>query len=73
MKVVTRGTPPPKYPWVGHYVCYHCNSAIDIEESDKDEVLQWHDDQRDGFSVRVVCPVCEVERSLSRCEGEEHW
>ncbi len=62
MKIVRRGTKPPKFPWVGPYRCNHCNSVFELEATNQLQVKEWKDDQRDGMSVRVYCPICEQER-----------
>lgn len=69
MKIIERGIKPPKYMWIGRYHCVYCKSVIDLTEEDAAAVIDWHDDQRDGMSAQIVCPVCEVTRWLSREGG----
>jgi DNA-directed RNA polymerase subunit RPC12/RpoP len=65
MKIVKQGVKPNRFPWMGRYSCVHCKSEFELGEEDEAAVLDTNDDQRDGYSVRVVCPVCEQERWLS--------
>lgn len=65
MNVTKRGVKPKRYVWIGLYHCVHCKSEIELEEEDELLVLDTSDDQRDGYSVKVECPVCEQERWLS--------
>lgn len=67
MNIVERGQKKPKYPWLGRYLCAYCKSVLEITESDVTSVREAVEDQRDGWSVKVVCPVCEEERSLMDC------
>lgn len=67
MNILERGKKKPAYPWVGRYLCATCNSVLELDESDVSQVIGWDEDQRDGYSVHVVCPVCEIERSLMDC------
>lgn len=67
MNIVERGQKKPKYPWVGRYQCAYCRSVIELTESDAPSVMAWDEDQREGYFVEVVCPVCEEKRSLSDC------
>ncbi len=64
MKIIKRGTKPPGFPWIGHYLCPSCRSIIELAADDHWSVKDWKDDQRDGMSVKVDCPVCEQERWL---------
>lgn len=66
MKIILRGKPPPKYPWCGCWKCHYCNSVIELNDGDGPTGVTYSDDQRDGESVTIECPVCEVNRSLSR-------
>lgn len=65
-EIITRGTKPPLYPWMGVYGCSHCKSVLRLTEADKDAVEDTNDDQRDGYSVLMRCPVCEQKRWLSK-------
>jgi hypothetical protein len=65
MKIVKQGTKPKRFPWIGRWSCVYCHSVIELDESDEALKPEWHDDQRDGESVRVRCPVCEEVRWLS--------
>ena len=67
MKIVERGQKKPKYPWLGRYLCAYCKSVLEITEADVPSVREADEDQRDGWSVTVVCPVCEEDRSLMDC------
>lgn len=67
MNVIEQGQKKPKYPWVGRYLCAYCKSVIELTEADASAVRAWDEDQRDGYSVEVVCPVCEEVRSLMDC------
>lgn len=66
MRILKRGTPPPQHPWMGIYSCAHCGSRIALDARDERAVIDTNDDQRDGYSVRVQCPVCVQDRWLSR-------
>lgn len=64
MKVVKQGTKPPEYSWMGKALCPYCDSVFELTAEDKSAVIRWVDDQRDGISVLVRCPVCEENRWL---------
>lgn len=70
MKIVREGIRPPTYHWIGQWECYYCRSIIQLEASDDPDTIRWHDDQRDGESVEMTCPVCEEKRFLHRVGGE---
>lgn len=67
MNIIERGQKKPKYPWVGRYLCAYCKSVIELTEDDASSVTSWDEGQRDGYSVEVICPVCEEKRSLMDC------
>lgn len=64
MKTLRRGTPPPRYPWIGVWSCPYCHGIYEVTEEDKDLNPQYHDDQRDGAYIVILCPACEVRRSM---------
>lgn len=68
MKILQRGTKPKTHDWEGRYLCAYCRSVFRLTEDDADFVLDWDDDQRDGISVRIHCPVCDQDRSLMQLE-----
>jgi len=69
MKIVKKGVRPPKYHWVGQWSCGYCQSIIELEESDDPKKVKWDDDQRDGESVTITCPVCGERRTMSRAKA----
>jgi hypothetical protein len=68
VKILHQGTKPKAYPWVGRYLCADCDSVFSLTEEDAGMVTKWGDDQRDGMSVTIHCPVCEELRSLMQLE-----
>jgi len=68
MKVLVQGKRPKRYQWEGRYACVYCNSVFRLEERDAEYVKESNDSQFEGMSVRIVCPICEEERSLMQLE-----
>lgn len=69
MKIIERGVKKPKYPWVGRYLCPYCDSVLELTEDDASVVRDADEDQRQGWSLKAPCPVCEQIRSLMDCDG----
>jgi len=68
MRILHQGIKPKAFPWIGRYLCPHCNSVFQIGEEDVDLVTSWSDDQRDGLSVTIHCPICDQSRGLMQLE-----
>ena len=53
MIILEKGTPPEKRLWRG--TCNRCKTRVEFEQGEG----TFHDDQRDGAYVTVICPVCQ--------------
>lgn len=65
MKIIKQGVKPKRYAWIGRWRCTACQSLIELEESDAEQVHGYGDDYKDAW-VTARCPVCEQDREMSR-------
>lgn len=75
MKIVRQGSKPPKYPWVGTYLCTACKTVIELDADDGDNgrVLDAVDDHPNGYFVKTYCPVCAADRTLLEWEQTQDY
>lgn len=64
MKIKVQGKKPIPV-WCGDWDCRTCGSVITVEPDD-DVGSGYSDEQYDGVSLKMTCPVCEAERYLYR-------
>lgn len=52
IKIIKRGTPPEEV--IYHGTCHRCGTEIEFQRKD----AKFDGDQRDGWYLKVACPVC---------------
>lgn len=75
MKILSYGNPPTPY-WCGRFRCTNCGTILQIERDDEPQILERHNDQRDGVGIKLLCPVCRTKAWFSPSAGtilDEYW
>lgn len=65
MKIIKKGDPGKKLPWVNKTItCRDCGCKFKLELADSAKV-KFVSDQRDGDFYQVNCPECKAQQTIT--------